>query len=173
MPEWRLGSTSKALRYLGQSRWTQAGLMPTASSYCPLTQPQFTWLYPLPVIGLLTMAGILEARAEEHVLVNATTHAVEVRCNGAPLLDQWQQHSQRFLPVPRPVPPKGGEDQTGDLPKTWLPFPGAPDSKQEGVFEELKTGATFTFLKIVTPEQEGPSLKPPWSRDLRELCLEQ
>ena len=89
-------------------------LMPTApSSSCQLS-PLSTRLSPLPVIGLLPVPSILEARAEEHVLVDTATHTVQVRRHGALTLYQWQQHSQCLLPVPRPVPPRGRGRQAGD-----------------------------------------------------------
>lgn len=62
------------------------------------------------MIGLLQVPRILEAGAEEHVLVDTTTHAVQIGCHGTFVLHQWQQHSQGFLPVPRPVPPKAEEN---------------------------------------------------------------
>lgn len=112
MPECRLGSTSKALRYL-ESGWARdAGL-----DGCPQPHPSFSWLSPvpallceLPVIGLLQVPRILEARAEEHVLVDTTAHAVQIGCHGTFMLHQRQQHTQGFLPVPRPVPPKAEEN---------------------------------------------------------------
>lgn len=61
------------------------------------------------MIGLLQVPGTLEAGAEEHVLVDTTTHAVQVWSHGAFMLHQWQKDSQGLLTVPRPVPPKAEE----------------------------------------------------------------
>lgn len=67
----------------------RAGLMPTAppAAHCPLA------CAPLPVIGLLSVPSILKARAEEHVLVDTATHAVQVGRHRALPLYQGQQHS--------------------------------------------------------------------------------
>lgn len=83
---------------------------------CPQPHPSAPSLSPLhglscelPVIGLLQVPSILEARAEEHVLVDTTTHAVQIRSHGALGPHQGQQDSQGFLSVPWPVPPKAEE----------------------------------------------------------------
>lgn len=83
--------------------------MPATSPLTLSLSRLHTILCELPVIGLLQVLSILEARTEEHVLVDATTHAVQVRSHGAFILYQWQQDSQGPLPVPRPVPPKAEE----------------------------------------------------------------
>lgn len=89
---------------------------------CPQPHPASPPLSPLhgilcelPVIGLLQVSGILEARAEEHVLVDTTTHTVQIWGHRAFTLHQWQQDSQGFLTVPRPVPPEAEEHALKNL----------------------------------------------------------
>lgn len=107
-------------------RGCRAGWMPTAPSLIPLAKPSTHSLCVLPVIGLLQVPGSLEARAEEHVLVDSATHAVQIWCHGTFMLHQWQQHSQGFLPVPRPVPPKAVENGLKMSDGSDLPSSGTP-----------------------------------------------
>lgn len=58
-----------------------------------------------PVARLVSAALVSEARAHEHVFVNASTKAVDVRRHLAPGLHDGQDYVQSFCTISRLVPP--------------------------------------------------------------------
>lgn len=60
-----------------------------------------------PVAGLVSALLVGETGADEHVLVDASAQAVDVRPHFASRLHQWQDELQGLGPVPRLVPPGG------------------------------------------------------------------
>lgn len=58
-----------------------------------------------PVAGLVSALLIREAGTDEHVLVDASAQAVDVRRHFAPRLHQRQDELQGLDPVTRLVPP--------------------------------------------------------------------
>lgn len=55
--------------------------------------------------GLVSLLSIGKAGINEHVLVDAATHAVQVRGCSLRLFNQWQEDRERLLTVTRLVPP--------------------------------------------------------------------
>lgn len=137
MPEWRVGSVSKALPYLIKKGHTLV-IAHTRTH----TQRQSV---SVPAAGLISAALITEARAHEHVLVDPSTQAVDVRCHLVPGLHKRQDQLQSLGTVSRVIPPdmgsclffKHGLSQSSEVPRL------TDKKNKDETKKEMSTGYLF------------------------------
>lgn len=104
MPEWRVGSVSKAFPYLMKRRQTEIPLVITNTRTHTDSKRQMLAM-SVPAAGLVPAALITEARAHEHVLVDPSTQAVNVWRHLVLGLHQRQNQLQSLGPVSGVIPP--------------------------------------------------------------------
>lgn len=73
-----------------------------------------------PVKGLVSLLSISKARINEHVLVDAATHAVQVGRSPFRSFHQWQENRKRLLTIPWLIPPATNTQACTQCPKSQL-----------------------------------------------------
>lgn len=105
MPEWRVGSVSKAFPYLGSFIKKKKYDINASFLNCgKLCMAKFG----IPIAGLVSAGLISERWAHEHVLVDASTQAVDIWCHLVPWLHNWQNFFQSLFTISGLIPPRMG-----------------------------------------------------------------
>lgn len=107
IPEWSVGSASKAAPYLGHKHvdwWLHE-----QNQRIWRTETETETVEDWPVAGLVSAGLVREPRAHEHVFVDPTTQTQEVRCHLVSCLHYGQNGVQSFGPISGMIPPVVGE----------------------------------------------------------------